>query len=117
MLHGLEARVPFLDPVVEQSIGPGDIRGQSKAPLRALLQELLPGYRLPGVKKGLAVDTTSLIHGPLSDVLRAELSSADSVVGRTLGAEAQYTLSKRVPLAPLLGYRLSQIGLWNRHIA
>jgi asparagine synthase (glutamine-hydrolysing) len=113
MLHGLEARVPYLDPIVERSIRPSDIRGQSKAPLRALLAEVLPDYRLPEVKKGLSVDTAALLRLGLAGPLNCELASPDSVVATVLGRHAQAALARRVPTAPLLGYRIAQIGLWR----
>jgi len=113
MLHGLEARVPYLDPVVERSIRPGDIRGQSKFPLQALLSDLLPNHRLPGVKKGLSVDTAALLRSGLADAMNHELTSPESVVALSLGHKAQIALGRRVPMAPLLGYRIAQIGLWR----
>ena len=116
MLHGLEARVPYLDPVVERSIRPSDIRGQTKSPLRALLAELLPDHRLPGVKQGLSVDTGAVLLLGLTESLSSELTSPDSVVASTLGRRAQVALASRVPSAPLLGYRIAQLGLWREEI-
>jgi len=112
MLHGLEARVPYLDPVVQRSIRPSDIRGQSKSPLRSLLAELLPNYRLPGTKKGLSVDTARLLRLGLADPLNCELTSPNSVLASAFGREAQVALAERVESAPLLGYRIAQLGLW-----
>lgn len=113
MLSGLEVRVPFLDPVVIGSVRATDLTGQTKAPLRELLSQLVPARRLPGVKKGLAVDVHALLQGGLANPCARELNEPDSIIGKTYGSTAQLVLAQRAQTSVSLAFRIAQLGLWQ----
>jgi asparagine synthase (glutamine-hydrolysing) len=116
MLSGLEARVPFLDPVVQLSVCARDLADQTKAPLRELLSQLVPNRRLPGVKKGLAVDVEALLRGELAGPLEYELNGSDSILACTYGLSAQRILARRSSISPNLAFRIAQLGLWQEAV-
>ena len=113
MLSGLEARVPFLDPVVLNSVGAQDLVNQTKAPLRDLLSSLLPMSRLPNVKKGLGVDVAALVQGGLAAPLAYELNDSGSIIARNFGSSGQQILTQRTRYSSNLSFRIAQLGLWG----
>ena len=113
MLSGLEVRVPFLDPLVVNSVRMQDLNDQNKAPLRELLAKLLPDRRLPSVKKGLSVDVPALVAGDFSHACLHELQESDSIISQLFGKSAQRSLSKSATKSPALAFRVAQLGIWE----
>ena len=81
MAHGLEIRVPFLDPVVaELALAlPVDarVRGlETKRVLRAAAAPLLPASVVRGPKRGFCAPAAAWLRGPLEELARDVLSPA-----------------------------------------
>ena len=112
MASGLEARVPYLDPVMTRAFAgtPVDTR---KTGLRRELARRLPGVRLPDRKRGLAVSLGQLLGGGLDGHLRYELESAHSVLRSSIGPEALLTISARCARSPLTSFRIAMLGQWE----
>ena len=109
--------MPFLDPVVVGSVRATDLTDQTKAPLRELLSQLVPARRLPGVKKGLAVDVHALLQGGLANPCARELNEPDSIIGKTYGPTAQRVLAQRAQTSVNLAFRIAQLGLWQEALS
>jgi asparagine synthase (glutamine-hydrolysing) len=81
MAHGLEIRVPFLDPVVAQlalalPVG-ARVRGlQTKVVLRDAAAPLLPRAIVRGAKRGFCSPAAAWLRGPLTPLARDVLSPA-----------------------------------------
>jgi asparagine synthase (glutamine-hydrolysing) len=79
MAHGLEARVPFLDPAVsELALALPDgmkVRGRSKKRLLRLAgEEWLPRGHLAGRKRGFSIPAAAWLRGPLEPFAREVLA-------------------------------------------
>ena len=112
MAMSLEARTPFLDPVVARAafaVG----RPFGKSDLRAELLSRLPGVELPNSKKGLAVPIDDLLSGSLGDELRRVMGSEDSVLMRVLGRGCVEELAQRSSRSRTTAYRLAVLGRWE----
>jgi len=112
MAHSVEARVPYLDPVVAATAGAMPV-DPFKSALRAELEQLLPGVVLPSRKKGLAVSLTHLLAGGLDDQRRRVTDSRDSVLATHLGRASARVLADRAERSPLTAFRLAMLGLWE----
>jgi asparagine synthase (glutamine-hydrolysing) len=117
MLHSVEVRVPFLDPVVARSSMTVRQRGTGKMPLRRALEQLVPTVRLPDRKMGLSVDARALVTSSgLGDYVELALHDPRSpllVEGRRSGT----LLTARAGLNPVLAFRLGLIGVWLDDVA
>jgi asparagine synthase (glutamine-hydrolysing) len=81
MAHGLEIRVPFLDPVVAELAHAlpvaARVRGlQTKPLLRAAAAPLLPGAIVRGPKRGFCAPAAAWLRGPLLPLAADVLSEA-----------------------------------------
>jgi asparagine synthase (glutamine-hydrolysing) len=81
MAHGLEIRVPFLDPVVAELAlalpTAAKLRGlQTKAILREAAAPLLPAAVVRGPKRGFVAPAAAWLRGPLLPLARDVLSEA-----------------------------------------
>ena len=93
MAHGLEVRVPFLDPrVVDEALALPSAwklhRGQSKRALREVFGSLLPPAILRRSKAGFDAPLTGWLRGPLRELARDTLSDAGLRRGALLDAGA-----------------------------
>ncbi len=84
MTHSLEARVPFLDPVVaELALAlPTDAkvrRLQKKRLLRRAVEPLLPSDVVDGPKRGFSIPAAAWLRGPLEPTAREVLGRAELV--------------------------------------
>ncbi len=113
MASGLEARVPYLDPVFATAAAASRSRSFGKHELHDELVRRLPDVRQPDRKKGLAVDVRPLVDGPLAHHLRFELSSPSSLVSEVLGSTAAAALSARVARSSTSAFRIAMLGLWE----
>lgn len=112
MASSLEARTPFLDPVVARAaLSAG--RPFGKADLRVELERRLPGVELPNSKKGLAVPIRELLNVSLGDDLARVLGSDQSILRRTLGSACVSTLAARSERSASTAYRLAMLGRWE----
>jgi asparagine synthase (glutamine-hydrolysing) len=113
MAHSLEARVPYLDPVVavvaQESVG----RRFGKELLAAELRRRLPQVRLPDQKRGLSVDLRSLLEGDFRTYARFELQSRDSLLRRLLSPREVDVLRRRCARSTTSRYRMAMLGLWE----
>jgi asparagine synthase (glutamine-hydrolysing) len=113
MAHGLEARVPYLDPVVA-SVAESSVRQRfGKEILQRELRRRLPEVRLPDEKKGLSVDLRSLLEGDFRSLLRFELGARDSLLRRLLGPSEIHTIRQRCARSGTSRYRVAMLGLWE----
>ncbi len=112
MAMSLEARTPFLDPVVARAALAGG-RPFGKDNLRAELASRLPEVELPNSKKGLAVPISDLLRGSLGDELRRVMGSEDSVLRRVLGRDCVAALAERSSRSLTTAYRLAVLGRWE----
>jgi asparagine synthase (glutamine-hydrolysing) len=113
MAHGLEARVPYLDPVVA-SVAEASVRQRfGKEILRRELRRRLPEVRLPVAKRGLSVDLRSLLEGDFHSLVRFELRAGDSLLRRLLTPSEIRTLRQRCARSSTSRYRVAMLGLWE----
>lgn len=97
MAHGLEARVPFLDPqLVDFTM---DIPGDAKIPgnrpkdlLRSALRGLVPDAILDRSKRGFSAPMAAWLRGPLGLRIEAEVMRSRLLDRRFLAAGAVQTL-------------------------
>jgi asparagine synthase (glutamine-hydrolysing) len=122
MAHGLEIRVPFLDPVVAELAYalPVDarVRGlETKRVLRAAAAPLLPSDVVRGPKRGFCTPVAAWLRGPLEELARDLLSPA-RVARQGWFAPAPVTallerhLARREDLGRPL-WALIAFGLWH----
>ena len=122
MAHGLEIRVPFLDPVVAELAYalPVDarVRGlETKRVLRAAAAPLLPTSVVRGPKRGFCTPVAAWLRGPLEELARDLLSPA-RVARQGWFAPAPVTallerhLARREDLGRPL-WALIAFGLWH----
>jgi asparagine synthase (glutamine-hydrolysing) len=81
MAHGLEIRVPYLDPVVAELARSLPLRarlagGRTKRVLRAALAPLLPREIVRGPKRGFVAPAAAWLRGPLRPLASDVLSEA-----------------------------------------
>ena len=112
MAMSLEARTPFLDPVVARAALAAR-RPFGKADLRVELERRLPAVRLPDSKKGLAVPIASLLESSLGGDLDRVVRSRDSVLHRMLGPACVQALAHRSTKSMSTAYRLAVLGRWE----
>jgi asparagine synthase (glutamine-hydrolysing) len=79
MAHGLEIRVPYLDPIVAELAlalpASARVRGlTTKAVLRDALAPLLPRSVVRGAKRGFCAPAAAWLRGPLEGLARDVLS-------------------------------------------
>ena len=112
MAASLEARTPYLDPIIERAARtPG--RAFGKADLRSLLEQRLPGVRLPAVKKGLRTPVPAMLEAGLNTSLRRALDAPDSVLNQYFGAKTVALLKARSSRSSATAYRLAVLGRWQ----
>ncbi|MDA0174120.1 asparagine synthase (glutamine-hydrolyzing) [Solirubrobacter taibaiensis] len=122
MAHGLEVRVPFLDPVVaELAYGlpvHARVRGlETKRVLRAAAASLLPPEVVRGPKRGFCTPVAAWVRGPLEPFAR-DLLSAERVARQGWFAPAVVSdllerhLARREDLGRPL-WALMAFGLWH----
>lgn len=115
MLHSLEVRTPFLDPVVATSaMNRPEPKDSLKQPLRDELFRLLPDVRLPEKKMGLGVDTSALLATGLGDLARDQLSNVDSTLHRAGLEDRRGSLVARAGTSPGLMFRIAMLGAWEQ---
>lgn len=113
MLHGLEIRVPYLDPVLASAAGRYSPRGTQKAPLRELLYRLHPDVKLPRTKMGLSIDTAGVVAQPsVSTRVTRQLYDSKSAL-RRIGAHETGLLARRARLNPNFALRLATLDAWE----
>jgi asparagine synthetase B (glutamine-hydrolysing) len=113
MLHSVEVRVPFLDPLVARASMAARPRGTSKEALRSALLAKVPSVRLPPRKMGLSVDVAGLIAtSGLDDYVKFALHDDGSVL-KTMETATSDLLERRAALNPTLAFRLGVLGLWQ----
>ncbi len=113
MLHSVEVRVPFLDPLVARASMAVKARGTSKDALRSALLSKVPSVRLPPRKMGLSVDVAGLIAtSGLDDYVKFALHDDGSVL-KTMDTATSDLLERRAVLNPTLAFRLGVLGLWQ----
>jgi asparagine synthase (glutamine-hydrolysing) len=113
MSASLEARVPFLDPLVTAAATRTDRRDQDKSALRALLAEEAPGVRVPTDKRGLSVDMESTVLRFMSAQYQHELQDTDSLLHRWVGLRGARQVALRARRSPYLAFRVAMLGLWE----
>lgn len=113
MSASLEARVPFLDPVVAAAAEHVDRRAQRKTALRQLLTEEAPGVHVPQAKRGLSVDMESTVVRFMPESYRYELYDTRSLLQRWVGASGSRLVAERAERSPYLLFRLAMLGLWE----
>jgi len=120
MAHGVEVRVPFLDPVVSELAltlpTAMRVRGlETKRVLRAAAAPLLPAPIARGAKRGFSAPTAAWLRGPLLPLVRDVLSAStldrqgylDPVaVGGLLDAHVRRRADHSRPLWALLALTL-----------
>ena len=112
MAHGLEARTPYLDPIVAAAArAPG--RAFGKADLRALLERRVPGVELPRVKKGLATPVRLLLAAGLQQSLDRVLHDPSSVLRDVFDPSDIAVLERRSSRSSATAYRLAVLGRWQ----
>jgi asparagine synthase (glutamine-hydrolysing) len=122
MAHGLEIRVPFLDPVVAELAHAlpvaARVRGlQTKPLLRAAAAPLLPGAIVRGPKRGFCAPAAAWLRGPLLPLAR-ELLAPERVREQGFFAPAVVTallerhVARREDLSRPL-WALVAFGLWH----
>ena len=114
MAHGLEVRVPFLDPVVAELAYalPVDarVRGlETKRVLRAAAAPLLPASVVRGPKRGFCTPVAAWLRGPLEELARDLLSPA-RVARQGWFAPAAGHRAARAPPRPPRGPRPPAVG-------
>jgi asparagine synthase (glutamine-hydrolysing) len=115
MACSLEARVPYLDPVIERTAARLPF---GKDGLRSELLRRLPAAVLPERKLGLAIHLPTLLAQPaLSDGLRYQLGSPNSVIHRTFSPAAIERLRQRARRSPSAAFRLAMVGVWESAVA
>ena len=112
MAAGVEARTPYLDPVIAASVV-SPPRQFGKEMLRRLLVERLPDVRLPSRKKGLAVPVDRLLEAGLDEDLRRCLESRDSLITNVLGQACTDQLARRAERSVTTAYRLAVLSRWQ----
>ncbi len=116
MVHGVEVRVPFLDPVVARAAMQFPYQDTKKAPLRAALHSQFPGIRFPPQKMGLSVDLAGLLRSPrFADQVDFALDGATSVLNQ-IGLVRPGVLRTRAALNPALAFRLATLAIWQRQV-
>lgn len=112
MLHGLELRTPYLDPIVASAVRGWQPRNTAKHPLRSELKRLVPGVELPRRKRGLAVNTGALIADHFGGIVRRTVLDRSSVLtGMGLRDPERLLADARVSVG--LSFRLAMLGLWQ----
>ena len=111
MAASLEARTPFLDPVVVSAAAPGRPLGRDG--LHRLLEQLLPGHTLAARKIRSTGALDSLLANSLSEDLARVTCSSHSVLQQTLGTRAAEELARRARFSPSTAYRLAVLGRWE----
>jgi asparagine synthetase B (glutamine-hydrolysing) len=114
MAGGLEARTPFLDPVVATS-AEADGREFGKEELVAELHRRCPDVRLPDRKKGLAVPISLLMREGMQTDLDHSTRSTSSLLVQLYGDRCAGDLAARAKLSPTMAYRLAVLGRWEAH--
>lgn len=114
MLHSLELRTPYLDPVVARAASACHPRDSRKRPLREEIHRLLPGVALPARKKGLSVDTSALVSQHYSDLVRRTILDPASVLNG-IGLRDRESFQTAVGESPGLGFRVAMLGLWQEN--
>ncbi|MGH9076849.1 MAG: asparagine synthase (glutamine-hydrolyzing) [Acidimicrobiales bacterium] len=112
MAYSLEARVPYLDPVVATTVRA--MTSPPKSPIRDELYRRLPQLRAPARKRGLAVPLAALVDGVLGEAGRFQVGSAESVLARVLGRGWQRTLRVRAERSPACAFRVAMLGRWEQ---
>lgn len=113
MLHGVEVRTPFIDPVMASVARRTRISGTSKAALRQILLDLLPGVALPPRKRGLDADRRALVDSYFASDVRAVLFDSSSVLQQS-GLTNPRRLAAEASRSPALAFRLAMLGVWQR---
>ena len=122
MAHGLEVRVPFLDPVVAELAYAlpvhARVRGlETKRVLRAAAASLLPAEVVRGPKRGFCTPVAAWLRGPLEPLAR-DLLSPERVARQGWFAPAVVSdllerhLARREDLGRPL-WALMAFGLWH----
>ncbi|HEX6023175.1 MAG TPA: asparagine synthase (glutamine-hydrolyzing) [Solirubrobacter sp.] len=122
MAHGLEIRVPFLDPVVAElayalPVSARVLGLQTKRVLRAAAAPLLPADVVRGPKRGFCTPVAAWLRGPLNELAHDLLSPA-RVARQGWFAPAPVTallerhLARREDLGRTL-WALIAFGLWH----
>lgn len=112
MAASIEARTPFLDPVVASAARRGG-HPFGKARLHRALLDRLPDAQLPERKKGLAVSIDRLLALSLGDDLARMVGSHQSILATSLGVPTVKALAARAERSPLTAYRLAVLGRWE----
>ena len=112
MLHGLEIRTPYLDPLVAHAASSYSPRNTQKQILRDDLYRLLPGVLLPNRKKGLSVDVHALVNGHYSDLIRRTVCDRESIL-KELGLKSDDRFAEALRSSPTFGFRIAMLGLWQ----
>ena len=113
MLHSVEVRVPYLDPLVARASMAVKPRGSRKEALRSALLSKLPEVRLPPRKMGLSVDVAGLVTSSgLSEYVSFALEDEGSIL-RTLDTATSNLLQRRAHLNPALSFRIGVLGVWQ----
>ena len=113
MLHGLEVRTPYLDPVIAQAARLIKTRNSSKQVLRSALMRELPGLALPKRKKGLDVDLRALMRQGILGESTTESPLRLSLV-LALGVTEPQVLQRALGQSPQLSFRHALMEIWYR---
>ncbi len=113
MVHGLEIRTPFIDPVVAAAARPIRHKGTSKAAIKELLLRTLPDARVPRRKRGLDADRRAILASHLQADLEAVIFDPSSVLWQA-GLSDPGELSAQARRSPALAFRLAMLGTWQR---
>jgi len=115
MAHGLEARVPYLDPVVASLARRPDLKCNKQFLEHALI-ERLPSVQLPDRKRGLDVNARALVAAMQPQVDFA-LQSGESFLVQWLGLSRAAGLEARVERSPDLAYRVAAFAAWQQEFS
>ena len=112
MTASLEARTPFLDPVVSAAARDAE-RPFGKADLRQILERRLPGVQLPTIKKGLAIPVRQLLDAGLGSYKDFALADG-SILSSIFDDATRARLATRAELSGPTAYRLAALGRWEQ---
>jgi asparagine synthetase B (glutamine-hydrolysing) len=113
MLHSLEVRVPFVDPVVANAASEYVPQDSRKGPLREALYAALPDVQLPSKKMGLSVASDAVTDDAhLEESITRVINDRESVLNQ-IGMNSPELLSSRARTNSGLRFRLATLGVWD----
>jgi asparagine synthase (glutamine-hydrolysing) len=114
MLHGVEVRVPFLDPAVAAASLNPRTWSPAKSELRKMIRQINPEIVVPRVKRGWSVAAAQLMATPTAvAAVERQLHAPDSLL-RDLGLRDAEVLESCVRANPTFAFRLVTMDAWQQ---